>query len=231
MSKPHLRGLKKEDVSQVFWDVFWEYLVVGEDDECWEYSGKKSKSGYGRVSRERKTLYTHRMAYAFYRGPVPPGLLVCHECDNPPCCNPNHLFLGTHLDNRLDCCRKGRQARIRGEARHNSPITDADVVEIRRRFRRGMAYRMAEEYGVHPQTIYNIVNRVTRTLPGEEPKPIGQPLGEDRPNAKLTEALVREIRARHTRGELAGDIAADVGQEVNTVRSAIARRSWAWVEG
>jgi hypothetical protein len=72
----------------------------------------------------------HRMAWELTHGPIPPGLFVCHHCDNPPCCNPVHLFLGTNADNVDDKVKKYRQAV--GENHGRAKLTNSDVVEIKR---------------------------------------------------------------------------------------------------
>jgi hypothetical protein len=77
---------------------------------CWLWTAGCSKNGYGQFSIGRQGYSTHRMAWIFTNGPVPAGISVLHRCDNPPCVNPGHLFLGTQLDNRRDCVRKGRTA-------------------------------------------------------------------------------------------------------------------------
>src|SRR5690242_6357246 len=77
-------------------------------DECWEWNGARSARGYGKKKIMFRDYTTHRLAYAWANGPIPAGMLVMHTCDNPPCCNPRHLRLGTHLDNQRDKAAKGR---------------------------------------------------------------------------------------------------------------------------
>jgi hypothetical protein len=77
--------------------------------ECWEYTGCRHRQGYGSITVGGLGHGTHRIAYTVANGPIPDGLFVCHHCDNPPCCNPAHLFLGTNLDNMRDLYAKGRQ--------------------------------------------------------------------------------------------------------------------------
>lgn len=77
---------------------------------CWEYQGFKRKPPrhYGDLSYRGTTWRTHRLAYHLSKGAIPDGMVVMHACDNPPCCNPAHLRLGTHLDNMSECRAKGR---------------------------------------------------------------------------------------------------------------------------
>lgn len=77
--------------------------------DCWGYRGSLDKDGYGSISIGRKTLRAHRVSWEIFRGPIPKGLLVCHHCDHPWCTNPQHLFLGSALDNLRDCSRKKRR--------------------------------------------------------------------------------------------------------------------------
>ena len=75
---------------------------------CVEWTGHVDRKGYGRVSIEGRQVFAHRVAWELAHGPIPDGLCVLHHCDNPPCCNPAHLFLGTIRDNNLDMSAKGR---------------------------------------------------------------------------------------------------------------------------
>lgn len=78
------------------------------DSECWPFRGTILNTGYGQIKIGRQKVSAHRLAYEFAFGDIPHGICVCHTCDNPPCCNPSHLFLGTHKDNAIDRERKGR---------------------------------------------------------------------------------------------------------------------------
>ena len=88
---------------------FWTLVNIRGKDECWEFTEWPApESGYVRFHCNYKTRLTHRAARYIARGPIPDGLLVCQKCDNPPCVNPNHLFIRTHKDNTQDMVKKER---------------------------------------------------------------------------------------------------------------------------
>ena len=82
-------------------------------DECWPWRGWRDRAGYGRLSIDGKMRRAHRIAYMRAIRPIPEGLSICHTCDNPPCCNPRHLWVGTTAENQRDAQAKGRTARPR----------------------------------------------------------------------------------------------------------------------
>lgn len=99
---------------------------------CWEFAGPLMKDGYGRVRLEGKPTLTHRASYIYHTSSIPEGLHILHKCDNPCCCNPAHLYAGTHHDNMKDKVKRARQYRPNHVGVNNtcSKLTDSDVVAI-----------------------------------------------------------------------------------------------------
>lgn len=87
---------------------------------CWIWTGGKKRKGYGAVSYHGKTDRSHRLAWRLTNGPIPPETpCVLHRCDNPPCCNPSHLFLGDNAANTRDMVAKGRHRVLTGDAHYS----------------------------------------------------------------------------------------------------------------
>lgn len=134
-------------------------------DFCWLYNGPRTKLQYGlfRIGgRKGKSVYAHRYSFEIHCGPIPEGLCVLHHCDNPPCVNPDHLFLGTKHQNSLDMVAKGRASRkvtVFGEKHHSAKLSNSDVRAIREKyvFRKNSSRKLATLYGVSKTMILNIV--------------------------------------------------------------------------
>lgn len=136
-------------------------------DGCAVWVGSRRPDGYGVFAvggRLRKgSVLAHRRAWEREHGPIPECLCVCHKCDNPPCVNPAHLFLGTRADNNADMEAKGRGVRLRGERNGNSKITPSVVVAIRSAYAAGGVSQraLARSFGLHQTTIGDIVRGET----------------------------------------------------------------------
>ena len=132
---------------------FWEKVDRRGPDECWPWKAGTTSSGYGCFYPTRHpAVQAHRFAYELAEGPLPPGLDVCHSCDNPLCCNPTHLFAGTAHDNIMDSARKGRWT-------GHPKLTEAQVRAIRAQFVTGITIKtLMQSYSVARTTIWAIVH-------------------------------------------------------------------------
>lgn len=154
-------GLTRTETELLFWARVQPNLNTG----CWEWERPSRTDGYGTM-RSRffgKEHLAHRVAYVLENGPIPQGLHIRHKCDNRRCVFPNHLEIGTALDNSHDCERRGRRYHPRGADHYQSQFTRHQVLEIRARYTgvRGELKALAQEYGVHPVTISDIITRRT----------------------------------------------------------------------
>lgn len=119
---------------------FWAKVTKAGPDDCWKWTASTNKKGYGQISagcRGLRPLALHRVSWEMHCGPIPGGLFVLHSCDNPPCVNPKHLFLGTDEDNKEDMLRKDRLCR--GDRHRNSKTNAAEVAAIRKLHAAGMS--------------------------------------------------------------------------------------------
>lgn len=166
---------KQPPINERFWSL------VPEGDGCRGWTGTMGAQGYGVISTvisgKTKQYRAHRVAYALANGigidDIPAGMVVMHSCDNPPCCNPKHLSLGTHTDNAADRHRKGRDAKgdtsagylypgLRsGERNGRAKLTEDNVRAIRRRYAGGGISQRAlgEEYGVCQVVVSDIIRQ------------------------------------------------------------------------
>jgi hypothetical protein len=106
---------------------FWAKVSVSNENECWLWTGNKIRQGYGRLKIGSRNVLAHRYSYELHNGPITPELDVLHSCDNPPCVNPAHLWLGTHIDNMRDRQNKGRLNHPVGERVNTARFTKEQV--------------------------------------------------------------------------------------------------------
>lgn len=134
--------------------AFWKRTVLRESG-CMEWLGAKDKDGYGVSRFHGKSIRAHRHAYILVEGEIPTGKHVCHRCDNPGCCNPEHLFLGTHDDNMRDKVQKGRCCR--GQGVSNSKLTPEKVFAIRSAT--GTSKSVAAQFGISMSAVDHVRHR------------------------------------------------------------------------
>jgi hypothetical protein len=141
-------------------DRFWAKVDRRSPEECWPWKAGIHR-GYGlfRAEKDRPMVRAHRYSWALANGPIPEGMNVLHRCDNPPCCNPAHLFLGTQLDNVEDCAAKGRRRPPSGENNGRAKLTAELVDQIRTEYRPGLQQALANKYGVSRATVSRVLRR------------------------------------------------------------------------
>lgn len=124
---------------------------------CWLWTRARHTFGYGQVSFNGRQVGAHRLAYQLLVGPIPEGCWVLHSCDNPPCCNPSHLSIGSPADNSAEMRSRGRSCR--GARNPNVKLDEVQVREIKSRLARGDVQRkIARDFRVTPQAVW-LINR------------------------------------------------------------------------
>ena len=163
-----VRFLTRRRVEKVF-----EECVVRESTGCWKWIGPRSRQGYGEIRVFGKVYRAHRLSYELHVGSIPELLAgerveVLHSCDNPPCCNPAHLRLGSHRENVRDAVERGRIRPPRGvprgmqfgETHHNASLTVEKVKSIRAAHTAGATQAsLAALFGVDPAVVSTVVRR------------------------------------------------------------------------
>lgn len=164
-------------------DRFWSKVTKNGpwcerlQSNCWQWTARRDRDGYGKFRVGGKTVSAHRYAYSLTNGEIPKGTgyhgtVVRHRCDDPSCVNPAHLETGSTADNNLDCVERGRHVAPRGEQNGQVKLTDDQVAEIRKRYRKGSwptQRELASEYGCSQTQIGCIVNFKKRRLPTPTP--------------------------------------------------------------
>lgn len=154
-------GLRDTLPREEFVDWFLSDTTVDLKTGCRIWGKSKNRAGYGRKVFGGEEL-AHRLSFLLFRGLIPEGMHVCHHCDNPPCCNPDHLFLGTDSDNMSDCARKRRH--------WAQKLSHSDIESIRAEYAlacpngrpkaiKGTVLKLMRKHSASRQTIGRIVRR------------------------------------------------------------------------
>ena len=141
---------------------FWD--KVKKTDGCWNWIAGTRGNGYGTFKFNGKAVDSHRFVWLITFGEIPKGMFICHHCDNRKCVRPDHLFLGTAMDNIVDAVRKGiinnyllTKFKI-GHKPYKTKLTKKQVIEIREKYKMGSSCKLLGKiYGIHPRTILKII--------------------------------------------------------------------------
>lgn len=228
---------------------------VERSDGCWLWKGwTRDGIGYGRFNISFQTDYgsatgqfaAHRVAYALTNGPISPGYDVLHSCDVPACVNPAHLRLGTDADNAWDKTLRGRHPRgsrvpgvtlpkrvlpTRSGERHTAAkCSDEQVRQMRKRYANDetlTATKLADELGMSKQSVTGILTGLFRKAAGGPTGKVRAIFGARVPNAKLSEAVVGELRALYATCQWTiYELAAKFGIAPQTVSNIIRFKTW-----
>ena len=147
--------VSRESLEKRFW------RNVKKTEGCWLWVGSTKRGGYGQLQVCKHNVSAHRFSYELVNGSIPKNLYVCHNCDNPCCVRPDHLFLGTHKENMQDARSKGRTSR--GFNLPHTKLSETDVLSIRRihRERRPRYKDIAKVFGVSPTAIGQLIRHET----------------------------------------------------------------------
>lgn len=128
---------------------------------CWEWQGARHRQGYGNFPYKRSVHLAHRISWKLFKGEIPINMKVCHKCDNPPCVNPDHLFLGYQKDNVNDMFKKQRKDH-KGEKHPRVKLTKQQILEIRDLLNRGITQEIiCSKYGITNSHVGSIKHRRT----------------------------------------------------------------------
>lgn len=193
---------------------------------CWIWQLYKKPNGYGMLSVWNGERLAHRLSYLVFKS-APKLLNVLHKCDTPACVNPDHLFLGTALDNSNDKISKKRNWTTKGEERINHKLTKNQVAEIRRLYNlpKSSQSAIAEMFGVSIRTIRSITDSQKWKSVSSE-KITRKRIGSDRVQSKLTESDVIRILKMWTNSSDNKILAEKYGVHRSNIDASVRRKTW-----
>lgn len=161
LSKRIILGLPTKSLNERFWEK------VKKTSTCWLWKASVNTQGYGQIMIDKKPRGSHRVSWELAHGSIPNNLWVLHKCDNPPCVNPDHLYLGTAKDNADDMISRNRQNNVRpknpaiGSRHGRSKLIESEVIEIRNRYKtKNISQRkLAKEFNISQAAILSIIHR------------------------------------------------------------------------
>lgn len=216
---------------------FWS--KTSQSGDCLEWTASINRGGYGQFNAGNKRIVlAHRFSWEIANGPIPDGLLVCHDCDNRKCVELAHLFLGTHKDNNNDMFSKGRGhvfdgSQAIGENNVNAKLTKEMVSKVKGLLSAGASLGIiSKEFGITKQAVMAI--RDEETWKGVKPsKPtarqrlsLPRPSGENNNRAVMTWKRVMELRKARQSGEKLDSLATRFGISRSTVKQIVRGDTW-----
>lgn len=156
-----LRSIYREDYDEDMKEKLLNSVDIMPNG-CWIWNKALHRQGYGHFPYKRKLMLAHRLSWILFKGKISEEILVCHNCpggDNPSCCNPDHLFLGTDRDNSIDAFKKGLIIRKKGSAHYFSKLTEKDIKKIRELKKLNFTHQsIGEKFGIAKSTVTGILN-------------------------------------------------------------------------
>ncbi|WP_406170318.1 HNH endonuclease [Streptomyces canus] len=210
---------------------FWSKVDKAESDACWPFTANTTRLGYGMFYLDGRNHLAHRVAFFLAHGRWPQPHCL-HSCDNPPCCNPEHLSEGTHQENMRQMIERDRRVPLTGELHPSARLTEGDILEAQQLRDQGWKLSdLAERYGVSLSAVGRALQgrSWTQTGAGYEPaiRRAGEPKrGADHPMAKATPEMVAEIRRRADSGEPRGLLQLAFGLSKSTIQRIVTRTGW-----
>lgn len=229
-------NIKQSDISK-----FWSRIDVKAETECWTWMCGKSRLGYGKMSIGKKCIRAHRFALVVSGVEIPENMCACHSCDNPSCCNPKHLWVGSQSDNQKDRAAKGRSSRgernpskthpelFCGENNHASMLTDEIVSELRKNPPIGL--NMSTEslkYSISPEAFRSaIVGDTWKHVPAMSPDKLHAFLNANPPiRVRITRQTADLVKEQLRLGLGVKEVSAKMGIHQRTVRRILSGQCW-----
>ncbi len=212
----------------LIWRFFSKVNIKGED-ECWEWLNCTNSGKYGLFNYQNKPCLSHRISYIIYHESILNNMDVLHRCDNTFCVNPNHLFLGTQIDNMIDRTNKNRGYIPSGEKNKWAKYTWKEIKEIRKDSINGMsAYEICGKYKIPLTTVYYITNNKSWIDNNYIPFRVysGCNKGETNPNSKLTQKNVNDIREKYNNGRKIISLAKEYNVHRMTISDIVHFKVW-----
>lgn len=229
-------NIKQSDIER-----FWNCVDKKSESECWVWKKSLSQRGYGKFQAAGKGLYAHRFSIVVSGIEIPDGMFSCHKCDNPPCCNPKHLFIGSPSDNQRDMALKGRSCKgeknpsrihpdlFRGENNHGHKLTEKIVSQLRSNPPIGLNMNSeALKYSVSPSVLREaIIGTTWKHVPLMSPEKLHAFLNANPPiRVRITRHTADLVKEQLKLGVSAKEVSSRMGVHHRTVLRILSGQCW-----